>query len=451
MTARPTPRLHAYGAIVAVLLLGGLVLGRPELAALAAPFALAGVLGLGGAAPEVRARLEIAGSDRAGDPARAAVGERDAERPRFGDPARVLVGETIVVRVSVESDSAVPELDLRLALPAGLAPAGEHRAGAVIALAPGEARTVEIPVRVVKWGAHRIPGVALRARDRLALVERRRPVDDELVVRAYPRPEAMRSLLAPRRTQALTGSRVASVRGEGIEFADLRAWVPGDRIRRVNWRATARRDDVFVNDQHPERNTDVILFLDTFADVGDGSGHSSLDLALAAATSLARLHLARRDRVGLIGFGGVLSWLQPGLGVRQLHQIADALIESEVVFSYAWRDLRSLPPRLLPAGALVVAISPLLDPRARAVLLDLRSRGFDVAVVELDVDALLPAPTDELGRVVRRLWRLEREAARAAYPRAGIAVATWNPDEPFEAKLVELGAARRRPTAAAAG
>jgi uncharacterized protein (DUF58 family) len=410
-------RLHAYAVVVAILLLGGLALGRPELAALAAPFALAGLLGLGGAAPEVRARMSI---------------DRD----------RVLVGETITVRVELEADRAIEELDVRLALPRALVAV---EGGVVIALR--EPRTVEISVRVCKWGAHRLPGLALRARDRFGLVEHRSSVDADLVLRAYPRPEAMRSLLAPRRTQALTGNRVARARAEGIEFADLRPWVPGDRVRNVNWRATARRDDVYVNDQHPERNTDVILFVDTFADLGEGD--SSLDHALGAAASLARLHLAQRDRVGLIGFGGVLSWLQPGLGVRQLHQIADSLIESEVVFSYAWRDLRSLPPRLLPAGALVIALTPLLDPRTRAVLLDLRSRGFDVAVVELDVEPLLPRPRGELAVLTRRLWVLEREAARAAYPRAGVVVATWTPGRPFEGVLAELQAARRQPTALA--
>jgi uncharacterized protein (DUF58 family) len=410
-----TARLHAYAAVVAVLLLGGLALGRPELTALAAPFALLGVLGLRGGAPALRAELEL---------------DRD----------RVLVGDTVVVGVEVESDRAVAELDVRVALPRGLECAA---GGAVIALAAGAPRTIEVSVRVVKWGAHRLPGVALRARDRFALIEHRCSFDSELVVRAYPRPEAIRSLLAPWRTQALTGSRVAPVRAEGIEFADLRPWVPGDRVRRVNWRVTARRDDVFVNDQHPERNTDVVLFIDTFADIG-------LDDALAAAAALTREHLARRDRVGVIGFGGVLSWLQPGLGVRQLHQIADALIESEVVFSYAWRDLRSLPPRLLPAGALVIALTPLLDPRTRAVLLDLRSRGFDVAVVELDVGSLLPSPRGEVATLTRRLWGLEREVARAAYRRGGVAVATWTPGTPFEAMLAELRSARRRPTRTAA-
>jgi uncharacterized protein (DUF58 family) len=415
---RPTARLHSYAVVVAALLLGGLALGRPELVGLAAPFALAGLLGLPGRAPAVTARMSL---------------DRD----------RVLVGDTVTVRVDLEADRRVEELDVRLVLPRALVAV---EGGAVITLR--EPRSVEVPVRVCKWGAHQVPGLALRARDRFGLVEHRSSVDADLVLRAYPRPEEMRSLLAPRRTQALTGSRVARVRAEGIEFADLRPWVPGDRVRNVNWRASARRDEVFVNDQHPERNTDVILFLDTFADLGESG--SSLDHALGAAASLARLHLARRDRVGLIGFGGVLSWLQPGLGVRQLHQIADSLIESEVVFSYAWRDLRSLPPRLLPAGALVIALTPLLDPRTRAVLLDLRSRGFDVAVIELDVEPLLPRPRGELATLTRRLWVLEREAARAAYPRAGVVVATWTPGRPFEGVLAELQAARRRPAAGVA-
>ena len=82
----------------------------------------------------------------------------------------------------------------------------------------------------------------------------------------YPRPELLQSLVAPLDTQLATGDLVARVRADGLEFADTRGFVPGDRLRSVNWRASARRGELIVNERHPDRNADVVLFLDSFAE-----------------------------------------------------------------------------------------------------------------------------------------------------------------------------------------
>ena len=68
-------------------------------------------------------------------------------------------------------------------------------------------------------------------------------------------------------TQAFAGSQVARSKGDGVEYADIRDFVPGDRVRSINWRASARRQGLVVNERHPERNTDVVLFVDSFTDV----------------------------------------------------------------------------------------------------------------------------------------------------------------------------------------
>ena len=132
--------------------------------------------------------------------------------------------------------------------------------------------------------------------------------------------------MPPLETQVFAGNQVSRARAEGIEFADLREWQPGDAVRRVNWRATALRGELWVNEQHPERNTDVVLFLDTFAEVR-AQGRSTNDRAVRAAATLAHGYLQRKDRVGLVGFGGVLSWLVPESGTRQLYAIVDTLLD----------------------------------------------------------------------------------------------------------------------------
>ena len=151
-------------------------------------------------------------------------------------------------------------------------------------------------------------------------------------------------MLRPRETQLFAGNEVSRRKGEGIEFADMRQFAPGDPLKRVNWRASARRDELWVNESHPERNTDVILFLDSFAEARLGS-EGTLDLAVRATAALADAYVRRRDRVGLIGFGGILRWLVPGTGLVQLYRIVDALLDTEIVLSYYWKEIDVIPRR----------------------------------------------------------------------------------------------------------
>ena len=417
MTRAAAPKLGAYLGLCTAALLAALVLRRPELAAIAAPFAL--VLALGLAA---------------------------AERSRVGlslrvEPERTIEGDDVELTLEVSAESPVERLELLVELPEGLTPVDGFRAVA-LNLARGERRTLELRARADRWGGYALGRVHLRARSPLGLLVEEGRSDSLAALRVYPREEELRRLVVPHETQLTSGNEVARVKGDGIEFADVRPFQQGDRIRRINWRASARRGDLWVNETHPERNTDVILFLDAFTEVRR-DGRSTLDLAIRAAASLADAYLRRRDRVGLVGFGGVLRWLLPGMGRVQAYRIADALLDTEIVFSYAWKDVDVIPPRTLPPQALVLALTPLLDERAVGALLDLRARGYDLAVVDVSPVPFAPAGTAPLDDVAYRLWSLQRAALRYRYERAGVAVAEWRDGEPAQVPLEEVTAYRR--------
>ena len=185
-----------------------------------------------------------------------------------------------------------------------------------------------------------------------------------------------------------------------------------------------------------------MLFLDTFAEARlDRS--STLDLAVRAAATLTRQYVGRRDRVGLVSFGGVLRWLQPGSGMTQLYRIVDALLDTEIWLNYAWKDIDIVPPRTLPPQALVVAITPLLDERSVNALLDLRSRGFDLTVIETSPLPYVQAGASEREQLAFRIWRLRRDALRMRYRQAGVAVGEWREGEPLAGPLEEVTAYRR--------
>ncbi|HEX5799751.1 MAG TPA: DUF58 domain-containing protein [Gaiellaceae bacterium] len=417
MTPSASPRVAAYAVLTAAGLLGALALRRPELVVLVAPFLLALALGL-----------------------------RTAREPRLGVSLavareRALVGDEVEVELDVSTDVPVERLELLLVMPDGLEVASGENPVAV-RLGRDESRTAAFTLRGVHWGSYVLGDVRVRARGRFGLVAWERRLDRTTHLRVYPRPEALRRLVAPVATQPFSGNDVARQKGEGLEFADLRLFAPGDRVRSINWRASARRDVLVVNERHPERNTDVILFVDSFAEARLGT-RSTLDLAVGAAATIATRYLERRDRVGVVAFGGILRWLVPGTGLAQRYRIVDTLLETEVVFNYAWKDVSVIPARTLPPQALVVALTPLLDERSVSALLDLRARGYDLVVVEVSPVPFAEPGSGELEQLAYRLWLLHRQELRSRYESLGVAVAPWGDDVALEAALEGVRSFRR--------
>jgi uncharacterized protein (DUF58 family) len=268
-------------------------------------------------------------------------------------------------------------------------------------------------------------------------------IDARQPLKVYPTEEAVRALLRPSETQVFSGNHVARQKSEGIEFADIREFVAGDRVRHVNWRATARRGELWVNEHHAERNADVVIFMDVFAEARRGE-RSTLDPALRAAASLAARYLRQRDRVGFVSFGGMLNWLLPATGARQLYRIVDAMLDTQIILSYAWPDLVVVPRRTLPPQALVIALTPLLDDRAAIALLDLRARGFDLIVIEISPLAFVFPKQGEIHGIAHRLWRLRRDAVRGRFERAGVPVAVWDDDSSLTVAMEEVETFRRQ-------
>jgi uncharacterized protein (DUF58 family) len=417
MIPSASPRVTAYAGLAALFLFAALATRRPELAVVAAPFALLPALGLVLARPpDVRVWLTL-------------------ERPT------ALEQDELELEIVVASARPVERLELLLGIPEGLEIVSGERALS-LRLGWEDERTIVLLIRCARWGNYDVGDIRLRGRDRLGLLTWETRVDRRTALRVYPLPEELRGIVTPVSTQPFAGNQVARQKGDGLEFADLREFAAGDRVRSINWRASARRNVLVVNEHHPERNADVILFLDTFADARAG-GRSTLDLAVRATATLASRYLERRDRVGLVSFGGILRWLTPGMGVSQRYRIVDALLSSEIVFNYAWKDISIIPARILPPQALVVAVTPLLDDRIVEALADLRARRYDLAIVEVSPAGFATPGVSESDRLAHRLWLLRRKEIRARYERFGVAVATWSDDQPLDAVLEGVREFRR--------
>jgi len=411
VTRLTAKRLPVYAALAASGLIAGLALGRVEPVALAAPFILALLATVAGHEPHISVRLSL---------------DRD----------RVLEGEEITATVELSSTGGASRVEILLPLPPHLT--SSDNAVRAVLVRDDEPQNIEMRLRCERWGAVLVGPVGVRARSTLGIRSWEGHAGGRHSLRVYPREETLRSLVPALDTQVFAGNQISRARGEGIEFADLREWRAGDRLRRVNWRATALRGSLWVNEQHLERNTDVVLFLDTFAEARDHARTTHLRAVRAAAT-LAHGYLQRKDRVGLVSFGGFVTWLAPQSGVRQLYAIVDQLLTSEIVESHNMPVVSMVPPRTLPPKALVIALTPLFDNRTARTLLDLRGRGYDLIVIEVATPGLAE---DASASLAERVWRLAREALRWQFAEVGVPVVTWREGDPLAVPVEEVNSFR---------
>ena len=236
----------------------------------------------------------------------------------------------------------------------------------------------------------------------------------------------------PARTQFSFGNYVSPRLGEGIEPGDIRPFIPGDRTRHINWRASLRNQQLYVTRFHEERNADVVLLLDTLSDTG-AAPFSTLDLTVRAAAALANAYLARKDRVGFVEFGGFLRWINPGSGRRQAEALVESLLPAATHFSYVVPQLDRLPVQVDNAAMQLVK----------------NPRGFDVILLAV-------SPIEPTRRVLRgsllddmacQLWAMEWQVKMGEVRRCGLTIAEWHPEVPLDAVLAPL--VRSRPLFAA--
>ncbi|MEO7190402.1 MAG: DUF58 domain-containing protein [Vicinamibacterales bacterium] len=101
----------------------------------------------------------------------------------------------------------------------------------------------------------------------------------------------------------INGLHRAPYFGASIDFAEHRGYVPGDDIRRVDWRLYARTDRYFVKQYEADTNANFAVLLDVSKSMGFASqGVSKLEYAKFLAACLAYLSQRQRDRVGIVTF-----------------------------------------------------------------------------------------------------------------------------------------------------
>jgi uncharacterized protein (DUF58 family) len=265
---------------------------------------------------------------------------------------------------------------------------------APLELGPHSATAVRYEVTPTRRGPRELRAVTVRYDSPLGLVSRQERSELPGTVDVYPDVHAARSLEMLRR-QGRQDARLGSlrVRGGDTEFERLRPYQRGDEIRHVDWRASARRDDLTVRQFQAESNQSVVFALDVGRGMrGESGGLTSVDHALNAALLAADVALRGGDKAGLMVFDDApRTFLRPTggrTGARTLTRAVYALEAGMAATDY--RAAMTFLQSQVRARALLVVFTNLLDPRsANDLSRSLRSllpRHLPLCVLMRDMD-----------------------------------------------------------------
>jgi uncharacterized protein (DUF58 family) len=220
-----------------------------------------------------------------------------------------------------------------------------------LAMKPEGHASFEYMLTPSERGSDYFRGTYIRLKCPLGLVERQSKLNTEQPVRIYPNVLALREFELLKRQGRLRemGIRRSRIRGLGTEFESLRDYSEGDDYRKIDWKATARRDKLIVRQFEQERNQAVMIVVD----VGRGmlaevDGVRKLDHALDSILMLTHAAAIAGDFVGLLVYSDVVKRYIPpkkgrnqiGIIIEALHDLVAEPVESDPRAAFAYLGAR---------------------------------------------------------------------------------------------------------------
>ncbi|MFI6574415.1 DUF58 domain-containing protein [Nocardiopsis sp. NPDC050513] len=302
-----------------------------------------------------------------------------------------------------------------------------------VRVAAGERRRITTTLTPTRRGDARAAGVTVRSIGPMGLAGRQRTLAAEWTVRTLPPFHSRRHLPGKlSRLRELEGQHTAMVRGQGSEFDSLRDYVPGDDVRSIDWRATARGEGVVVRTWRPERDRRILIVLDTGRTSAGRVGDTPrLDHSMDAALLLAALAGKAGDRVDFLAYDRrTRAQVRASGKGSQVSRIVEAMapLEAELVESD-------------PAGM----VSTVLGTQGRARRLVVLLTDLNAAALEEGLLPRLPALTSRHLLMVAAVtdpavgaMAAERGSADALY-RAAAAERTLGERRRVTAELRRMG------------
>lgn len=211
-------------------------------------------------------------------------------------------------------------------------------------LQPKENTQIKYTIRPTQRGIYKFGNIILYFQSQLGLVQRRQVIAAEESVSVFPAFSQLgRYALIAQATTSEQGSKRMRKIGQSMEFEQIKDYVSGDDIRTINWKATARKGTLMVNNYTDEKSQQVYCVIDKGRLMKmPFYGLSLLDYAINATLALSNICLQKQDKIGLISFsdkmGSIIAAdrkpVQREKIVQVLHKEATNFMESDYEMLY---------------------------------------------------------------------------------------------------------------------
>ena len=311
----------------------------------------------------------------------------------------------------------------------------------VVSLRDDGDEALAVVIRPTRWGSRQVGPTLVVASSAWAGFRCAPKQGESRTLVALPQTSRFDASAPPVRTPGLVGVNRSPRQGSGTEFASIRPFQPGDRLRRIHWAQSLRTGILHVTSTWADHDRHVVLLIDALTDVGESDGidgrASSLDVSLRAAGAIAEHYISTGDRVALavIDARG-MKRLPPATGHRQLRRMLEVMARVEPATEF---DDDGRMPRGLGQGALVVMLSPLVSPTALQRAVTIAEHGLTVVVIDcLPADISESDPDDPYVGIAWRIRLLERQREIRRVGEAGIAVVPWRGPGSLDVVLRDL-------------
>jgi uncharacterized protein (DUF58 family) len=316
--------------------------------------------------------------------------------------------------------------------------------------------SVDVVATMTRWGHHQVGPASVGGLGPWAAYQWGPAQVDAVDVEVLPLAPTFDSTAPMPHPQGIVGIDRSARLGEGSEFATIRPFQTGDRLRRIHWPSTLRSRTVNVTATYADQDSQVVIVVDAANDVGVSGGlrgsASTLDSTVRSAAALCEHYVRRGDRVALHIAGSTRTeHVRASTGQRHLRRMLSTL--ARVLPGGVVAD-QAIDPRMrIDAGALVFLCSPLISASTMQRAADLARRGHSLVVVDTMPDSVSHAPDDASDDpAVSLAWSirlLQRDAETRLIATLGVPVVPWRGPGSLDQVLRQVSRRARAPRLAA--
>jgi uncharacterized protein (DUF58 family) len=203
-------------------------------------------------------------------------------------------------------------------------------------LEPSASKTLEYKLRPVKRGEYKFGALNVYISTKIGFIARRYRFAQQQMIPVYPSYLQMRKYELLAISNRLTEAGIKKIRrvGHNQEFEQIKEYVQGDDIRTINWKATARRNNLMVNHYQDEKSQQVYCVIDKGRVMKMPFEQMSLlDYAINASLVISNIAMNKDDKAGLITFNHQIETILPARkGLAQMQGILEILYKQNTAF-----------------------------------------------------------------------------------------------------------------------